>query len=48
MWCAKVRQLAEDRIAAGEPVKLCRETVALRAAEREKNGKNNDKDGTGK
>ena len=28
-WCAKVRQLAEDRIAAGEPVKLCRETAAL-------------------
>ena len=38
LWCAKVRQLAEDRIAAGEPVKLCRETAALRSAERENNG----------
>ena len=24
-WCAAVRQLAEDRIAAGEPVTMCRE-----------------------
>ena len=29
-WCAKIRQLAEERIAAGEPVRLCRETAALR------------------
>ena len=33
-WCAQVRRLAEERIAAGESVKLCRETAAL------KNGKN--------
>ena len=24
-WCASVRQLVEDRIAQGEPIKLCRE-----------------------
>ena len=24
-WCAAVRQLAEDRIAAGEPITMCRE-----------------------
>ncbi len=29
-WCAKIRQLAEDRIGAGEPVRLCRETEALK------------------
>ena len=29
-WCAQVRQMAEERIAAGEPVKLCRETDALK------------------
>ena len=29
-WCARIRHLAEERIAAGEPVKLCRETAALR------------------
>ena len=30
-WCAQVRHLAEERIAAGEPVKLCRETAALKS-----------------
>jgi len=25
VWCAAVRQLAEDRIAAGEPITMCRE-----------------------
>ena len=29
-WCAQIRHLAEERIAAGEPVKLCRETAALK------------------
>ena len=29
-WCARIRRLAEERIAAGEPVKLCRETAALK------------------
>ena len=29
-WCARVRRLAEERIAAGEPVKLCMETAALK------------------
>ena len=29
-WCAQIRRLAEERIAAGEPVKLCRETAALK------------------
>ena len=28
-WCAQIRRLAEERIAAGEPVQLCRETAAL-------------------
>ena len=28
-WCAKVRQLAEDRIAAGEPITMCREVREL-------------------
>ena len=28
-WCAKVRQLVEDRIAAGEPIKPCKEVLAL-------------------
>lgn len=27
-WCATVRQLVEDRIAAGKPLTLCRETAA--------------------
>lgn len=26
-WCAQVRQIVEDRIADGEPVKKCRETL---------------------
>ena len=38
-WCARIRQLAEDRIAAGEPVKLCRETAALREQQAMKNGR---------
>ena len=28
-WCAKVRQLVEDRIVAGEPIKPCKEVLAL-------------------
>ena len=28
-WCARIRQLAEERIAAGEPVRLCKETAGL-------------------
>ena len=28
-WCAAVRQLAEDRIAAGEPVTMCRQVREL-------------------
>ena len=32
-WCARIRQLVEDRIAAGEPVKLCRETSTLGSRE---------------
>lgn len=26
-WCAQVRQIVEDRIADGEPIKKCRETL---------------------
>lgn len=26
-WCAQVRQIVEDRIAGGEPIKKCRETL---------------------
>ena len=29
-WCAQIRHLAEERIMAGEPVKLCMETAALK------------------
>ena len=29
-WCARIRHLAEERIAAGEPVRLCRETAELK------------------
>lgn len=29
-WCANIRQIVEDRIAAGEPIKMCREVLALR------------------
>ncbi len=29
-WCAQIRHLAEERITAGEPVRLCRETTALK------------------
>ncbi len=32
-WCAQVRQMAEERIAAGETVKLGRETDALEKQE---------------
>ena len=28
-WCAKIRQLAEDRIAQGEPIKACKEVLEL-------------------
>ena len=34
-WCAKVRQLAEDRIAAGEPITMCREVREWRKAQGE-------------
>ncbi len=27
-WCAAIRQIVEDRIAAGEPVRMCREGLA--------------------
>ncbi len=30
-WCARIRQIAEDRIAAGEPVKKCREVLEKRS-----------------
>lgn len=33
-WCAKIRQTVEDRIAAGEPIKMCREVLALRGQRR--------------
>lgn len=26
-WCAEIRQIVEDRIAAGEPIKMCREIL---------------------
>lgn len=29
-WCANIRQIVEDRIAAGEPIKMCREVLALK------------------
>lgn len=29
-WCAAVRRLAEDRISAGEPIKMCREVYELK------------------
>ena len=29
-WCAKIRQLAEDRIADGEPITMCREVRELK------------------
>ena len=32
MWCAAVRQIAEDRIAGGEPVTISREVRELEAA----------------
>ena len=32
-WCAAVRQLAEERIAAGEPITLCREVREWRKAQ---------------
>ena len=34
-WCAAVRQLAEDRIAAGEPITMCREVREWRKTQRE-------------
>ena len=34
-WCAAVRQLAEDRIAAGEPITMCREVREWRKAQGE-------------
>ena len=35
VWCAAVRQLAEDRIAAGEPITMCREVREWRKAQGE-------------
>ena len=32
-WCAAVRQIAEDRIAAGEPMQMCREVLEWKRAE---------------
>lgn len=29
-WCANIRQIVEDRIAAGEPVRMCREVLEKR------------------
>jgi len=29
-WCANIRQIVEDRIADGEPVRMCREVLAKR------------------
>ena len=34
-WCAAVRQLAEERIAAGEPITMCREVREWRKAQGE-------------
>ena len=34
-WCAAVRQLAEDRITAGEPITMCREVREWRKAQGE-------------
>lgn len=34
-WCAAVRQLAEDRIAAGEPITMCREVREWKKAQGE-------------
>ena len=34
-WCAAVRQLAEDRIAAGEPITMCREVREWRKTQGE-------------
>ena len=34
-WCAAVRQLAENRIAAGEPITMCREVREWRKAQGE-------------
>ena len=34
-WCSAVRQLAEDRIAAGEPITMCREVREWRKAQGE-------------
>ncbi len=28
-WCVNIRQIVEDRIAAGEPIKMCREVLAF-------------------
>ena len=35
VWCAAVRKLAEDRIAAGEPITMCREVREWRKAQGE-------------
>ena len=35
VWCAAVRQLAEDRIAAGEPITMCREVREWRKTQGE-------------
>ncbi|MBO4679125.1 MAG: DUF402 domain-containing protein [Lachnospiraceae bacterium] len=35
-WCAKIRHLVEERIAAGEPVKKCREVLEYEASKASK------------
>ena len=32
-WCAKIRQIVEDRISSGEPIKKCREVLELKPDE---------------
>ena len=34
-WCSRIRELAEERIAAGEPVKRCKEVLELELRENE-------------
>ena len=29
-WCANIRHIVEDRIADGEPVRMCREVLVKR------------------
>ncbi len=36
-WCAKIRQLAEEKIAQGEPIKACKEVLEQRMKSRSRN-----------